>query len=346
MTNHLSLTHLGWQPFFQQQVSLEEWDSTQPARIIEQHKFTLTVITEQGEQNLPIKTSMPPLSVGDWVLLDLHNNFVRALERKSCFKRKAPGSQLAEQLIAANIDTAFIVCSLNDDFNLNRLERYLTIVNEAGATPVVVLTKEDICEHSNRLKTQAQQLDPLLCIALVNCLDNNSLKTLLPWCQTGKTIALLGSSGAGKSTLSNGLLGQETQLTGIIREDDDKGRHTTTKRSLLMMPNGAMILDTPGMRELQLSNCEDGIATTFADIETLAKNCRFNDCQHKSEPGCAVIQAIDSQQLEQRRFNNYLKLTKEQAINSASLSEKRANDKKLSQYYHRVQKESKKIKRG
>lgn len=346
VTNHLSLASHGWQPFFQQQLSLDEWESALPARIIEQHKSVLELATEAGHQTLSISHSMPTLAVGDWILLNTDGSFLRLLERKSCFRRKAAGSKVSEQLIAANVDTAFIVCSLNDDFNLNRIERYLSIVHDAGAEPVVVLSKVDLCANPEALRVQVQALDSMLLVETVNSFDADSTAVLEPWCQPGKTIVLLGSSGAGKSTLANTLLGQDLQLTAAIREQDAKGRHTTTRRSLLAMPGGAILIDTPGMRELQLADCQDGVAATFADIEALARACRFGNCQHDSEPGCAVTAAIGSGDLDERRFMNYQKLLREQAVNAASLAERRADDRELGKYYRRVLRQSNKLKRG
>lgn len=339
-----SLVELGWQPFFQQQLNMEEWDAATPARVVEQHKSELEVATEAGTHTLEITHAMPSVTVGDWILLDDDGMFLRALERKSCFARKAAGSKLARQLIAANVDTAFIVCSMNEDFNLNRIERYLSVVNNAEAEPVVVLSKMDLCADPEGMSQQVQALDNMLCVESVNSLSSDSVSKLIPWCQPGKTVVLLGSSGAGKSTLSNRLLGDEYQDTGDIREDDGKGRHTTTRRSLLKMPAGAMILDTPGMRELQLADCEEGVASTFSDIIDLADNCRFGDCQHDNEPGCAVRAAIDCGELDERRLLNYLKLSREQALNSASLAQRRATDKDLGKYYKRTLADAKKLK--
>lgn len=345
MTTQLSLTSLGWQTFFQQQLNLEEWEQNKVARVFECHRNEIEVFAESGKIMLPILHSTPQLAVGDWILLASDNKILRVLDRLSCFRRKAAGSKISEQLIAANINTAFIVCSLNEDFNLNRIERYLSVVHDAGAVPVIVLSKADLCSNPDDLKSQVQKLDNLLCVEVLNCQDRESASVLLPWCKPGHTLVMLGSSGAGKSTLTNTLLGDDIQLTQAIRENDAKGRHTTTRRSLLPMPNGCLILDTPGMRELQLTDCVDGITATFSDIETLAEKCKFGDCHHQDEPGCAVKKAIESGDIEERRLRNYQKLLREQALNSASIAERRAKDKKLGRYYSKVQNEATKLKR-
>jgi len=344
--NELTLANLGWQPFFQQQLSLQEWEEFVPARIVEQHRSEMEIATSSGHAILAVLPSMPALTVGDWILLDEHGTLLRALERKSCFRRKAAGTGIKEQLLAANVDTAFIVCSLNEDFNLNRIERYLSVVNNAEAEPVIVLSKADLCSDPDAFRAEVQRLDSMLCVEVVNNLVHGGTAVLRPWCRPGKTVVLLGSSGAGKSTLANRLLGRDLQATGAIREDDAKGRHTTTRRSLVETPAGAMILDTPGMRELQLADCEQGVATTFADIEELARQCRFGDCAHNSEPGCAVRGAIESGELEERRYLNYCKLSREQALNSASLAERRAADKKRGRFYKTIQRESRGDKRA
>ncbi|GJL83421.1 MAG: putative ribosome biogenesis GTPase RsgA 2 [marine bacterium B5-7] len=337
---------MGWDNFFQQQLSLEEWGASNPARVIGQHKSVFEVEAGEGKLNITVTKSTPQLTVGDWVLLDTDNGILRVLQRKSCFRRKAAGSKQSEQLIAANVDTAFIVCSLNDDFNLNRIERYLSIVHEAGSEPVVVLSKADICLRPESFQHQVQALDCLLNVEMVNCLESSSVSVLLPWCQQGQTVVMLGSSGSGKSTLSNTLMGEEVQATREIREGDAKGRHTTTRRSLLSMPCGAMLLDTPGMREVQLTGCEEGVYATFADIENLSEHCRFDDCRHGAEPGCAVQHALEVGELDKRRFTNYCKLIREQALNEGSLVDRRAKDREMGMLYKRVQQETKKIKRG
>ncbi len=244
MSNAYSLANLGWHPFFQQQLSLEEWETVIPARVIEQQKSMITVASDNSVHYLQLQHSMPEMVVGDWVLLEQNRTFLRLLERKSCFKRKAAGSKVDRQLISANVDTAFIVCSMNEDFNLNRIERYLALVNEANVEPVVILTKSDLVESPESYRAEVQGIDNLLCIEVVNGLDSDSLEDLRCWTKSGNTIAVLGSSGVGKSTLVNTLLGDEVQETGAIRTDDAKGRHTTTSRSLISIPSGGMILDT------------------------------------------------------------------------------------------------------
>jgi len=341
MTNTFSLSQLGWQAFFQQQLSLEEWENYVAWRVLAQHRATLELISECGFFTLALTPNMPNLTVGDWLLLDLDFKFVRALDRLSLFARKAAGSKIQRQSIAANIDTVFIVSSLNHDFNLSRLERYLALAKGAQVEPVVVLTKLDCCEEAESYVQQAQSLDPMLIVVAVNGLDVSSVNTLSPWCRSGKTLAFMGSSGVGKSTLVNTLLGEGEQDTGGVRDDDSKGRHTTTARSLHPMPSGGLLLDTPGMRELQLTDCEDGVHEAFADISELAQSCKFQDCCHQQEPGCHVKAAVEAGTIDARRLNNYLKLLREQAFNDASIAERRATSRSLGRFYRSVQTETK-----
>ncbi len=346
MTTVYSLSQLGWTPFFQQQITLEECTQYVPARIIAQHRSYLELYTEQGKQDLSLTAKMPVLTVGDWILLNGDGAFHRALDRLSRFSRKASGSKVSEQLIAANVDTVFVTTSLNHNFSLNRIERYLALTKEAGAEAVVVLTKSDECIDPASYLRQIQALDPLLMVEAINALDANSVRVLEPWCRLGNTVAVLGSSGVGKSTLVNTLLGQAAQQTASARNSDNKGRHTTTSRTLHLMPNSGILLDTPGMRELQLADCESGLQETFADIDALSAQCRYSDCQHHSEPGCAVQVALKASQIDQRRLSNYLKLMREQAHNGASLAEKRARDRSKSRFYRAVQSEARFRKKG
>ena len=332
MNNTFSLRQLGWQPFFQQQLNLTELELCNIARVTAHHRTHYNLQTEQQQVQLPISVNTPELTVGDWVLLDQAQNFIRNLERKSLFKRKAPGQKVSEQLIAANVDTLFIVCSLNQDFNLNRIERFLALAYEAMVEPVVVLTKKDLCDQAETKKQQVQDLDRMLAVEVVNGLDKTCANQLMPWCSEGKTLSLIGSSGVGKSTLANLLLGKQEQGTAAIRESDSKGRHTTRVRQMHFLPTGSALIDMPGMRELQLTECEDGVQHTFADIDELTHKCKFSDCSHVKEPGCAIKQAITDGRLAQRRFDSYKKLQQEQARNSATLKQKRDKEKAFSQF--------------
>jgi len=340
----LTLAQLGWRPLFQQQISLEQWDYP-VMRVVAQHRNRLELLGEacegnpSGEFALDLHPSLPSMTVGDWLLLNPAGQFEQLLDRQSLFRRKAAGRKVAEQLIAANVDTLFMVMSLNDDFNLNRVERYLSLANEAEVEPVIVLSKADLCEGVDELKRQVQALDPLLMVVTINALDHQQIAKLTPWCSSGQTVALMGSSGVGKSTLVNTLLDGAVQQTGGIREDDSKGRHTTTGRSLHHIAQGGLLLDTPGMRELQLTDCDEGVSATFTDITRLAEGCRFSDCQHSNEPGCAVQDAIEKGELEPRRLASFVKLMREQSLNSATLAQRRANDKAFQKHVNAHQSE-------
>lgn len=328
-----ALARWGWQPYFQQQLRSDEWEQSRPARVISQERSVIEVAGSDFTHTLPLLNSMPAMTVGDWVLLDKDLRFQRLLERSSLFARKAAGTGVAAQLIAANVDTLFIVSSLNQDFNLNRIERYLVLAHEARVQPLIVLTKEDLCADAQEQVAQASKLGAGLLALSVNALDAHSVSKLAPWCGAGQTVALMGSSGVGKSTLVNTLLGTTAQQTQAIRADDDKGRHTTTRRSLHPLAEGGLLLDTPGMRELQLFVGEQSIEETFADVGALAANCRFADCAHGNEPGCAVRAALEAGTLDARRLENYGKLLREQERNSATLAEQRARSRQLGRQY-------------
>jgi ribosome biogenesis GTPase / thiamine phosphate phosphatase len=344
MASEFKLKSLGWGPHFLQQLSLEEFEQCRLGRILQQHKSQLQVATEKGLIDLPMSSDMPAVVVGDWLLLDDDGRYLRLLDRFSLFSRKAAGTKVQTQLIAANVDTAFVVTSINQDFNLSRIERYLTLVHEAGVEPVIVLTKVDLSASVESSVEAIQSLDPMLMVEAVNALAMDSVEKLVPWCGEGRTVLFLGSSGVGKSTLVNTLMGGTIQVTSGIREDDSKGRHTTTARSLHPLPSGGLLLDTPGMRELQLADVEDGLERAFADISALAQSCRFTDCSHVSEPGCAILAALEAGEIDDRRMENYRKIMREQQINSATLAEKRSRDKALGKFYRTVLSESRRRK--
>ncbi|MCI7619217.1 MAG: ribosome small subunit-dependent GTPase A [Firmicutes bacterium] len=292
--------------------------ASQPAEVSGKFRFE-----SSGPSDFP--------AVGDYVMVDTNNGDTaiihRVLHRRSLFLRRAAGTANTEQAVAANIDTVFICMALNNDFNLRRLERYLSAAWESGSIPVVLLTKSDLCDDLDLKLAQVQGsaigVDILTTSALRNELDS-----LLSYMAPGKTVAFLGSSGAGKSTLINRLLGEERLKTGGLR-NDDRGRHTTTHRELIILPDGAMVIDTPGMRELGMWDASEGIDTAFADIEELAEACRFRDCTHSGEPGCAVCQAIAEGTLSQSRWQSYLKLTAENSYAQDSESYLAAKEKKF-----------------
>ncbi len=262
----------------------------------------------------------------------------RVLERTSLIKRRAPGTDRQEQLIAANIDTVFIVSSCNQDFKVARLERYAALAFEARMTPVIVVTKTDLVTEPQNYIEAARAVSDMIDVVALDARGDAPRTKLLPWCKPGKTVAFLGSSGVGKSTLANALLESQSIETQTIREDDAKGRHTTTRRELHAMPNGCLVLDTPGMRELQLTDAAEGINDLFADIQELATQCRFKNCQHDSEPECAVLKALDEGVLDGDRLRRWRKLMAEDAFNSASLAERRSRDKAFGKMVRGVKK--------
>jgi ribosome biogenesis GTPase len=298
-----------------------------PVRVIEQHR-TGYVVAEAAGQALAVES--PPewmrrrfpaqdrAAVGDWVLIreaTPRPQIVALLPRRSTIKRAAAGEHYQQQMIAANIDTVFVVCGLDADFNPRRIERYLLLVRGGGVEPVVVLTKadKDGSDAEASLAALAQLAAQGIVAVAVNAKDRDSVAALDPWLGPGRTVVLVGSSGAGKSTLTNTLLGTEKMKTGEVRESDARGRHTTTYRTLIPLPSGACLIDTPGMRELKPTGEEDLADGGFADIEALAGDCKFRDCRHAKEPGCAIRAAIDAGTLDRARFANYLKLRDEVA---------------------------------
>ena len=341
MNNFSELKKLGWQPFFLHQLTLEEYELFEPARIVAHDRSRYVVFNGISYKSLDILKSFPKMTVGDWILIDGQSQFVRLLDRKSLFSRRSAGSKLGLQLIASNIETLFIVSSLNHDFNLSRIERYLVLAREAEVEPIVVLTKADLALNKDDALDQLEKLDSRLRVFCVNALDKDSCEGLREECPVGTTVALLGSSGVGKSTITNTLLQSEVQSTKTIREDDSKGRHTTSSRSIHFIPNGGVLIDTPGMRELKITDCSEGIDSTFDDISQLAKKCKFADCSHTSELGCAVLKALEDGLLDPRRLANYQKLKREEELNSMELHELRAKEKSFKKMVNSVTRKSK-----
>ena len=311
----MNLHDFGWDDGFA--ASLEPHDNCIPGRVSAQHRGEYDVLTEDGELRVHVAgrlrheaasgADLP--AVGDWVALrDVTIHAV--LPRRSAFLRKVAFHATEAQVLAANIDTVFVVTGLDDDFSVRRLERYLTLAWESGASPAVVLTKADLCDDPLALLLEAEQVAVGVPAHVVSNVTGEGLDELATYLAPAKTVALLGSSGVGKSSLVNRLLDDEVQATKELAEDGT-GRHTTTARELFRLPGGALMVDTPGLREVQLWSADDGIHEAFADVDELAADCRFNDCAHMREPGCAVQAAIDEGRLPRERLQSYRALQRE-----------------------------------
>jgi ribosome biogenesis GTPase len=327
MSGTEALHDLGWRPFFQAQ--LDPDSALRPGRVMHVHRGRIEVAHEGGTEPVAVsgKAASLGVTVGDWVLLDPRGPaLMGCLERQTLFQRRAAGVASEIQLIAANVDTLFIVTSANRDFNLARLERYLAIAHDAGAFPVIVVTKADLADDVDAYAAQAGALSPGILVETLDARDPAQVEVLRPWCERGQTVALLGSSGVGKSTLIN-TLAEERQETQAVREDDQRGRHTTTSRSMHRLPQGGWLIDTPGMRELQLVAVGHALDDVFAEIASLAERCRFADCSHESEPGCAVLAAIEGGELDEGRLRRYRKLKSEDRRNTETLAERRSRDR-------------------
>ncbi|MBL8271436.1 ribosome small subunit-dependent GTPase A [Steroidobacter sp.] len=328
-----SLARLGWRPFHSQQLTLQDLETAHPARVTGVHRNGLVVISEQGTTTVTLaprllETLELPITVGDWVLIENDAPRVqRAIAPYSVIKRQAAGTDHRVQTIAANLDTLFVVTSCNDDFNPSRLERYLAVAFEAQVEPVIVITKADLCDSPEPYIEQANALGTSAAVVAVNAIEESTAEKLSQWLQPGQTVAFVGSSGVGKSTLVNTLIGKSAQDTSGIRQDDSKGRHTTTSREMFALDDGTWVIDTPGMRELKIGAVDAGLRTVFDNIEALAAQCHFRDCRHEAETGCAVIAAIEAGELDSRRLASYQKLQREAALAGMSNRERRARDR-------------------
>jgi ribosome biogenesis GTPase len=331
----MNLNTIGWHPFFEAQFNELNNADLRPARVVEEHRERYLVWSDQGELTAQVSGKLRHAAVlrsdfpaaGDWVAIEPTDNdqaIIQAvLPRRTAFIRKgiSANDKADNQVLAANVDTVFLVSGLDRDFNVRRIERYLTIAWDSGVSPVIILNKADLCDQLEECIAETEAAAIGVPVHTMNALEEHGSDGVLSYLAPGKTIAFLGSSGVGKSTIINRLLGEERQQTGEISEAVGKGRHTTTTRELILHRSGAILIDTPGMRQLGMWTDESGLSRTFDDLESVAANCRFADCTHNEEPGCAVRAAIESGELDVKRLENYRRLQREIAFQS------RRNDK-------------------
>jgi len=328
----MNLADMGWDDFFVQQFAAFANNGFFPARVALEHRELYRVYTEQtdlaaevtGKLRHQARSRADFPAVGDWVVVAVPPDENRAiihtvLPRKSKFSRRAvlsggmpeTGGETDEQVLAANVDTVFLVSALDGDFNLRRIERFLAVAWDSGALPVIVLNKADKCDNPGERKQEAEAVAVGIPIYTISAAENEGLDVLQQHLGPGKTAVFLGSSGVGKSAIINRLLGAEQLKVTEIRENDSRGRHTTTHRELVLLPDGGIVIDTPGLRTLKMWSDDEGLERVFGDIEEFALACRFRDCKHQDEPGCAIQRALADGTLDAGRYTNYLKLQKE-----------------------------------
>lgn len=355
----MNLKNLGWNSFLDNHLTAGHTTNHHIGRVITVQKGAFLVQTETEPLTATLSGNMRYQAeidgdlpvVGDWVELSGDATLgavtvtaiiprLNKLSRHAAVGAKGQRGPVREQAIAANIDLIFIVCGLDRDYNLRRIERYLTLAYNSGSTPIVVLNKSDLCEDTESRQIEVEAIAPGVKTHTLSAHDPNQLEQLTRYMMPGVTAALLGSSGAGKSTIVNGLLGKERQQVHTVSEAVGKGRHTTTHRELIVLPTGGMIIDNPGIRELQIWEDDDGLETVFDDIEQLAESCRFSDCNHDSEPGCAVREAIEKGDLDADRLQSYQKLKREIAwLDDRKTKSGRANDRIKGKAFARLKKE-------
>lgn len=320
----MNCKQFGWNDFFEAVWNSTEREGRKPARILSQNRgiwhiggdFGEAKAGPAGKLRLAAEFGADWPAVGDWVGAEANETrgfrICEVLPRRTKITRKAAGKQIVEQVLAANVDTVFLVMALDGDFNARRMERYLAQVWESGARPAILLNKADLCTDTVSKVAEVERCSPGVAVLTISATQGQGIKDLVAYLPAGETAVLLGSSGVGKSSVVNCLLGQEEQKVGAVRPYDSRGRHTTTRRQLLFLKAGAMIIDTPGLRELQLWEAQEGVRHAFDELKELSAGCRFRDCSHQGEPGCAVTAALADGTLDIMRFESYQKLRREQ----------------------------------
>ena len=352
----MELSEFGWNGEFEEKFQEFEVKGFLPARIIGSNRLIYRLFSEDGELlgklsgnfrfNCQSKGDYP--TVGDWIAFkpSNHKGFVSikgVLDRKSKFSRKVAGKVYDEQIIASNIDTIFIISGLDQDFNIRRLERYVILAAESNAEFVFILNKADLCKDTGDIITQIKSLFPNISVYALSALNNQGLEQLNQYIKPGETIVFLGSSGVGKSTIINCLLGEEKLKTGHVSTYDGRGRHITSSKNIILLPGGGLVIDTPGLRELQILSSGDGLNNAFSDIEQISEKCKYRNCKHVNGPGCAVLTAVTEGIISEERLNNYQKLTREIDYNLSRQDTRFKN--KRNKFWKNVSKHAKLIKK-